>query len=112
MTVPVISRPIGPEQIESLSTEGQTWSRSLAPLKRIEPRCVLMGTGFDQPPVATCHPFQGEQLQGGEDDGDHDDSEGEGAFVGDGVDDGVFVEMAAGGEEPEAAEPEEEDGDQ
>ena len=36
----------------------------------------------------------------------------EAAAVGDGVDDGVFVELAAGGGEPEAADPEEKKGDE
>ncbi len=51
-------------------------------------------------------------LEGGEDDGQDEDAEEEGALVGDGVDDGVFVELAAGGEEPELGDPEEEDGEE
>ena len=51
-------------------------------------------------------------LKGGEDDGYYDGTEEEAAAVGDCVDDGVFVELAAGGEEPEAADPEEQDGDE
>ena len=34
-------------------------------------------------------------LEGGEDDGENEDAEEKGAAVGDGVDDGVFVEIAA-----------------
>jgi hypothetical protein len=44
-------------------------------------------------------------LEGGEDDGYDYEAEEEAAAVGDGVDDGVFVELAAGGEEPETADP-------
>ncbi len=51
-------------------------------------------------------------LKGGEDYEDYEDAEGEGFFVGDGVDDGVFVELAAGGEEPELGDPEEQDREQ
>ena len=50
------------------------------------------------------------RLEGGEDDGEDKDADEEGAAVGDGVDDGVFVELAARGLEPEAADPEEDDG--
>ncbi len=42
-------------------------------------------------------------LEGGEDDGEDHDAEEKAATVGDGVDDGVFVELATGGLEPEAA---------
>ena len=48
-------------------------------------------------------------LEGGEDYGYDEEAEEEGAFVGDGVDYGVFVELAAGGEEPELGDPEQED---
>jgi hypothetical protein len=44
-------------------------------------------------------------LEGGEDDGYDYEAEEEASAVGDGVDDGVFVELAAGGEEPETADP-------
>ena len=43
---------------------------------------------------------EGCALEGDEDDYDDEQAEEEAAFVGDGVDDGVFVELAAGGLEP------------
>ena len=42
-------------------------------------------------------------LEGGEDDDGYEEAQEEAALVGDGVDDGVFVELATGGHEPEAA---------
>ena len=48
-------------------------------------------------------------LEGGEDNGDDHKTQEEAAAVGDGVDDGIFVEVAARGHEPEAADPEEKD---
>jgi hypothetical protein len=41
-----------------------------------------------------------DDLKGGEDDGDYHQAEEEAAAVGDGVDDGIFVEVAPGGHEP------------
>ena len=43
--------------------------------------------------------------EGGEYDGYDYEAEEEAAAVGDGIDDGVFVELAAGGLEPETADP-------
>jgi hypothetical protein len=51
-------------------------------------------------------------LKGRQDDGYDYEAEEEAAAVGDGVDNGVFVELAAGGQEPETTDPEEKDGDQ
>jgi hypothetical protein len=42
-------------------------------------------------------------LKGGEDYGYDEEAEEEAAAVGDGVDDGIFVELATGGLKPEAA---------
>ena len=42
-------------------------------------------------------------LKGGEDYSYDEETEKEAAAVGDGVDDGIFVELAPGGLEPEAA---------
>ena len=52
------------------------------------------------------------QLEGGEDDEGYEEAHEEAALVGDGIDDRVFVEVASRGEEPEAAQPEEQDGDE
>jgi hypothetical protein len=45
------------------------------------------------------------ELEGGEDDDDDEDTEQEAAAIGDGIDYGVFVELAARGLEPETADP-------
>ena len=52
------------------------------------------------------------RLEGGEDDGDDNDAKQEAAAVGDGEDDGIFVELAARGLKPEAADPEKKHGDE
>jgi hypothetical protein len=44
-------------------------------------------------------------LKGGEDYGEDEDAEQEAAVIGDGIDYGVFVELAARGLEPETADP-------
>jgi len=51
-------------------------------------------------------------LEGGEDDDGDEDAHEERAFVCDGVYDRVFIELCAGGEEPELRDPEEENGQQ
>ena len=51
-------------------------------------------------------------LEGGENDKDDENAEQEAAAVGDGIDYGVFVEVAAGGLEPEAHDPEKKDGNE
>jgi hypothetical protein len=55
------------------------------------------------------HPTRSE---GDEDDDEYEEAKKKGASVGDGVDDGIFVEEASGGLEPEAAEPQKEDRDE
>ena len=45
------------------------------------------------------------RLEGGEDDGEDQDAEEKATAVGDGIDDGVFVQLAARGLEPETADP-------
>jgi len=52
------------------------------------------------------------RLQSGEYDEDDQDAQKQAATIGDGIDDGVFVELTAGGDQPETADPEEQDRDQ
>jgi hypothetical protein len=76
------------------------------PLQALDPN---PGQIYPQP-----NPSKGrtKHLEGGEDDEDHEDPKEQAAAVGDGVDDGIFVEQAAGGDEPKAADPKEKDRDQ
>ncbi len=68
------------------------------------------GVGFSVGVEAAVSPPCHAGLEGGEDDAYDDHAEEKAARVGDGVDDGVFVELASGGLKPEAANPEEEYG--
>jgi hypothetical protein len=51
-------------------------------------------------------------LESRNDDGQDEDAKEEAATVGNGIDDGVFIELAAGGLEPETADPEQKDWDE